>query len=165
MCVKGAPEQRRASIVYCARVGRLNKGFDLPNLGSHDFTARPSFEPHRAFGAGSDPSAGSWGRRGSLLNDDGLSPIRRVGAQHPPDAWGRVSFLATPLSLSLSSGIDKFQPPPEWMWTRRTSWFARSAADAGQGLGSCRAAIRRGEDVTNEEVEALTPIRRRYAES
>src|ERR1035437_889814 len=48
-------------------------------------------------------------RRGSLPHIDGLWLNSPVAALYPPDAWGRGSFLAIPLSVS-SSIKDSHRP-------------------------------------------------------
>src|ERR1035437_8224531 len=48
-------------------------------------------------------------RRGSLPHIDGLWLNSPVAALYPPDAWGRGSFLAIPLSVS-SSIKDPHRP-------------------------------------------------------
>jgi hypothetical protein len=103
----------------------LNQGLNLPNLCSHDPTDRFSLarivpvleiavavalRTARAFNPTVHPAPSPIShsrlpaevdRRGSLPHIGELWPYSLIVAPHPPDAWGRVSFLTIPLTLLL----------------------------------------------------------------
>jgi hypothetical protein len=109
--------------LLCSGLRRSEQRPDLTNLCSHGHARlyvfagpnpmleiavavalgpRPSLLPHHAYGIAPDPlppPVYRGDRLESALHSAGLWPDSRAAGRCRPDAWGRVSFAATPLSI------------------------------------------------------------------